>query len=192
MFTEKLSRIFTVVATATLIIAGTSVAFGQTAPPPDTEAVNYFTNAHTGLPDGTVQITNPGTNGGNLCAMIYVFEPDQQLAECCGCNTTPNGLRTLSINSDLTSNPLTPVTITNGVIKIVSSTGSPTCDPRAIKPAAGLRSWGTHILNSGSITETQFLDATLSTIEVTRLTALCKSIYANGSGYGLCTCGTGD
>ena len=57
-----------------------------------------------GAPDGTVRITNVGTNittpgSGNLCALIYVFEPDQQMAECCGCLITPDGLLTLSINT---------------------------------------------------------------------------------------------
>jgi hypothetical protein len=93
----------------------------------DTFKVGYYSNAGE-TPDGTVRITNVGTNittpgSGNVCALIYVFEPDQQMAECCGCLITPDGLLTLSINANLTDNPLTPVTLTTGAIKIVSSAG---------------------------------------------------------------------
>ena len=73
-------------------------------------SVNYFANnGVSGAPDATVRVTNPGTSNGNLCAMVYVFDNDQQMTECCGCITTPDGLRTFSVNKDLTSNPLTGV-----------------------------------------------------------------------------------
>jgi len=86
--------------------------------------VDYFSNANTsGAPDGTVRLTNPNTSGGNIWAAIYVFDPNQEMSECCECRLTPDGLRTLSVNSDLTSNPLTPVTLSTGLIKIVSTTG---------------------------------------------------------------------
>ncbi len=73
--------------------------------------VDYFANNTTaGAPDGTVRINNPGTTNGNLCAMIYVFDNDQEMNECCGCITTPDGLRTLSVKNNLTNNPLTVTT----------------------------------------------------------------------------------
>src|SRR6202035_2002031 len=99
----------------------------------------YYSNAESevpcstvspndGIADATVRITNVGTQigsktdpAGDMCAMIYVLTPDQQLAECCGCRITPDGLLTLSINDDLTDNPLTPVIPTTGDIKIISS-----------------------------------------------------------------------
>src|SRR5579863_6832508 len=68
--------------------------------------VNYFSNANMpAVPDGTVHITNPGSNvnGGGICANIYVFPPTGAMAECCSCNIAPNELRTLSINTDLAS-----------------------------------------------------------------------------------------
>jgi len=92
----------------------------------DVYKVNYFANNTTsGAPDETVRIDNPGTDStADLCAMIYVFQNDQQLTECCGCVVTANGLRTLSVSSDLTSHPLTGISSkpNNGVIKIVSAT----------------------------------------------------------------------
>jgi hypothetical protein len=167
-------------------------AAAQTAPPADTLKVDYFANANTaGAPDATVRITNPGTSGGNLCADIYVFYPDQEMAECCGCALTPNGLTTLSVNSNLTANPLTGTLLTSGVIKIVSSVDKGVCNPTSISPTAGLRSWATHIQNSAfTITETASQDATLSTAEQARLRNECSAIVLDGSGHGICSCGT--
>ena len=77
-------------------------------------AVSYFSNANTsGVADATVRLTNPGVTGGNVCAEIYVFDQDQQLSECCGCLVSPDGLQTLSVNTNLTANPLTGVRSTN-------------------------------------------------------------------------------
>jgi hypothetical protein len=163
------------------------------APGPDTFKVGYYSNAHYGV-DGTVRITNVGTNittpgSGNLCALIYVFEPDQQLAECCGCLVTPDGLLTLSINNNLTDNPLTPVTLTTGAIKIVSSAGG-ACNAAKPTPVTGIRAWGTHIQAAGVVTETEFVDSTLSAGELALLKNKCSSIQSNGSGFGICSCTT--
>lgn len=176
-------------------------AWAQTAPPADTLKVNYFSNANTaGAPDGTVRMTDPGTAAtGNVCAYIAVFDPNQEMSECCGCLLTPDGLATLSVNTDLTSNPLTGVPLTTGVIKIVSTV--PTAGacplPGQVKGTpvleAGIRAWGTHLQNGNfAITETAFQDATLSTGEINRLGLECSAIVLDGSGHGLCTCGTGE
>src|SRR6202007_258991 len=126
-------------------------------------AVSYFSNAHaSGAGDATVRLTNPGITGGNLCAEIYVFDQDQQLSECCGCVVSPDGLRTLSVNTDLTGNPLTGVKSTNGVVKIVPADASITssCDPTAITPDASVVAWSTNIqkqsVSAFVITETSF------------------------------------
>ena len=172
-----------------------AILSAQTAGPgPDTFKVGYYANANSPVPDGTVRITNVGTNittpgSGNLCALIYVFEPDQQMAECCGCLITPDGLLTLSINANLTDNPLTPVTLTTGAIKIVSSAGG-ACNAAKPTPVPGIRAWGTHIQNDGSTTETEFTDSTLSTGELNLLKSKCSSIQSNGSGFGICRCGS--
>src|SRR5581483_3723693 len=82
---------------------------------------------------GTIRIINPGVTGspisgdqGTLCANIYVFDDTQEMVECCSCPVTANGLLTLSVQ-DLTENPLM-VTPFRGVIKVVSTAPSPTCD----------------------------------------------------------------
>ncbi len=170
----------------------------QTSLAPDTFKVNYYSNAHTGdLPDGTVRITNVGTQigskadpSGYLEAGIFVLEPDQQLAECCFFLLSPDALLTLSINNDLTSNPLTPVTLTTGDIKMVGFTL--TSGFASHTEVAGLRAWATHIQNDGSVTETEFSDSTLSTGELNQLLNKCKSIETNGSGFGMCGGGVGE
>jgi len=184
---------------------------------PDVYKVNYFANNTTsGAPDETVRIDNPGTDStADLCAMIYVFQNDQQLTECCGCVVTSNGLRTLSVTNDLTSKPLTGISTkpANGVIKIVSATVNgggltPPCDPTGVTtsfgtsqenvaPTPSIRAWGTHTQNKVGtaypITETEFSDATLSEAELTEnLEANCAFVQHLGSGKGVCSCGTGD
>jgi hypothetical protein len=129
--------------------------------------------------------------------MIYVFDNDQQLSECCGCLETHNGLRTLSVGNQLTDNPLTGVVSTTGVIKIVSSAvnNSP-CNPAAaVAPKADLRAWATHdqmYIGYYPVTETEFSQPPLGAAELTNLQAQCAFIGILGSGKGICSCGTGD
>ncbi|HEY6764888.1 MAG TPA: hypothetical protein VI386_08950 [Candidatus Sulfotelmatobacter sp.] len=166
-----------------------------TTPPADTLKVDYFANANTaGAPDGTLRITHPGTAAGNVCASIFVFDPEQELTECCSCLLTPDGLRTLSVNTDLTSNPLTGVILKTGLLKLVSTIPvSGACPlPTKVNATPALRAWTTHIQNGGAVTETGSQDATLSAAEVTRLAQQCFAIKLDGSGSGVCSCGTGD
>jgi hypothetical protein len=191
---KQLCRILPILVVALLVLGiGSGIAMAQ-----DVYKLNYFSNNVAGAPDGTVRIDNPGLTYGNLCAMIYVFDADQQLSECCGCVETHNGLRTLSVRNDLTSNPLTGRVSTTGVIKVVSAAvnNSP-CDPTSnVSPKANLRAWGTHIQNpvgaAYPITETEFSDSTLGATELANLQAQCAFINILGSGQGICSCGTGD
>jgi len=191
---KQLSRILPVLVVALLVLGlGSGIAMAQ-----DVYKVNYFSNNAAPAPDATVRIDNPGLTYGNLCAMIYVFDADQQLSECCGCVETHNGLRTLSVRSNLTSNPLTGVVSRNGVIKVVSAAvnNSP-CDPTSnVKPTANLRVWVTHIQNpvgaAFPITETESSDSTLGATELANLQAQCAFVNILGSGHGICSCGTGD
>jgi hypothetical protein len=176
--------------------------------------VNYFAGANGARPDQTLRITNPGAGidpainpSGDLCANIYVFRTNQQLAECCSCLVTPNGLRTLSVDFDLTHAPLTPGAIGEGVIKIASAlvpTGgcTPATAASSFVPSAELRSWlvhnqdvsggtqGTGVFNA--VTETESSGAPLSAGELKNLQRNCAFINSQGSGHGICTCGRGD
>jgi len=187
------------VLTMSLVILGLCV-LGVSASAQDVFKINYFANNVSAAPDQTVRIDNPGTyNTGNLCAMIYVFDNDQQLSECCGCLVTANGLRTLSVRRNLTGNPLTGTVSNNGVFKIVSAAvnNSP-CEPSSnVTPIPSVRAWGSHNQNKVGtaypVTETEFSDATLSAEELSfNLEAQCYFVERLGSGHGICSCGTGD
>jgi hypothetical protein len=186
---------------AGLIAIGASVASAQTT---DVYKLNYFANnTNYEAPDATVRIDNPGLTYGTLCAMIYVFDADQQMTECCGCRETQNGLRTLSVRNDLTSNPLTGTVSDTGVIKIVSATlnngtgCNPTGNPTSVTPTKNLRAWATHVQDPPAgpytITETEFTDSPLGAAELSNLQAQCYfTLFVLGSGQGFCSCGTGD
>jgi hypothetical protein len=178
---------------ALALVLFTANAFSQV----DTLKEDYFANANTaGAQDGTLRLSNPGTYAdGNICASIFVFDPSQELSECCSCLLSPDGLRTLSVDTDVTGNPLTGVTLTTGKIAIVSTV--PVDDacplPTAVYPIAAIRSWATHIQTSNfTVTETPSQDATLSSGEITRLGRQCYALSLVGSGKGVCTCGSGD
>src|SRR5262249_22879254 len=131
---------------------------------------------------------------GTLCANIYVFDDTQEMVECCSCPVTANGLLTISIN-DLTENPLT-VQPFRGVIKIVSTSASPTCDPTNLSAVTpDLRAFATHLQNAacgGSglpryfLTEDEFADAPLSSFEQRDLAQICSFVRFLGSGRGRC------
>jgi uncharacterized protein YjdB len=171
------------------ILAGTRVAVGQ-----DTYKLNYFSNNVTGAPDATFRIDNPGLTFSDLCAMIYVFDSDQQMSECCGCLETHNNLSTLSLQKDLMGNPLTGIASASGTVTIVSTTANnPSCDPTEhLAPAGNLRAWATHIENptggSYPITESEFSDTPLDARELASLEANCAYIKILGSGKGTCVC----
>jgi len=186
------TKLLTPLAVALFSVLSTGVTWGA-APPAAAVSylVNYFENANSeGYPDGTVRLINPGVTGASVCANIYVFHPDQELAECCACTITPDGLTTLSINSNLTSNPLNGGVLTGGgVIKIVST--APPCNPTKLAPSGTIDAWGTHILTLSTggvtVTETAFTVSPLSSAEEAALDAQCSfPIIVTG---GICSCG---
>ena len=195
---------------ALVVLAATTFVAAQTT---DVFYVNYFSNAQNrGGYDATVRIVNPGTLGsplssseGLICADIYVFDTTQEMLECCSCPITANGVATMSVNDDLTSNPLTNVTLGNGVIKVVASKPAGTkCTGTELQPnpVTGLRAWATHLQNVYSdrlawhdsslvVTEDGFQVAPLSTDELNFLGVSCSFVQYLGSTAGTCTCGTG-
>ena len=54
-------------------------------------------------PNGSAN-SNLGSSAINTCAMIYVFDDDQEMGECCGCPLTPAGIETFSVENDFTAN----------------------------------------------------------------------------------------
>jgi len=157
-------------------------------------AVTYFANGKNAV-DTTFRFTNPGTNGQDLCAMAYVFDQDQQMAECCGCLISQDGLRTLSLNRDLISNPLTGVAPVNGSVMLVTADypSNPSCNAASITPSGRAIAWATHLQspNSSVVSEESLSPMPLNPTLSSALQAQCQFIQELGSGQGICSCGTG-
>jgi hypothetical protein len=162
-------------------------------------ALSYYSNAHTtGAPDGALRLVNDGnvsdsSPAGDLCASIYVFDSIEELSECCSCKVTPNGILSLSVNNNLTNNPLTPEILKRGVIKVVSSLPtSGVCDARNVTPQIGIRGWLTHVQKGTGTafgqTEEELLDSSFGTSEQTDLAEDCTVLMEMGSGHGSCSC----
>jgi hypothetical protein len=159
-------------------------------------SVAYYTGG-AGRPDsvaavdGKVQIIYPGASstaaGQYICADIYVFDPGQELKECCSCPVSTDGLLSIPLHS-LTDNPANRVFSSTGVIKLVAdrsgvclSGGLPT-NPT---PAPELRSWMINV--ESSVTENIFQATPLSAQELFELGFLCSGV-PNESGPGVCRC----
>jgi hypothetical protein len=211
-----------VVLALAVLCVGVGVAAAQTQfEPADTFQVTYYSHINindTTERDGNAYIVNPGTavtkidaNGkplnGNLCAMIYVFNDDEQQLECCGCKVSPNGERTFNIEDDLLGNVINATNFTfDGVIKVVSALPNSTgrrgvCRPDLsnIVPTPALRSWSTHSIATSypdetsdfTISEEELSSAPLSNYELLSLESQCSAIFTSGSGPGICKCGFG-
>jgi hypothetical protein len=206
----------TLLAILAAALALPSVAQAQAA-----LGINYFDNANTGLPDGTVRITTPhlrtpaitGTHGINQCALIYVLKPDQELEACCGCELTPNQLLKLSVNKDLTANTygagdtagtiaIVPSSFPNGATTpLPPAVPAPICDPGKLPlttdAQAFVTAWATHVQDSGLITEDDFDFITVSDIgagvgAAVTITALAADCaFIEGNGSGAGICTCG-
>jgi hypothetical protein len=201
---QKSLRIVGMAAVVAVLVglAGTGMAWADSP----SLIVDYYAGAGNAVfPTpfaGTLRLDNPGSVGPvgtsiiggalDLWALIYVFDADQQLVECCGCKLTPDGLRVLDVNKDLTSNPNNGLFSLSGtgVIKVASSRGS---NPGAPIVFTGtILGWGTHENYKGAVTETNSQKVSVSQAEANRLAFVCSIIQSNSSGAGICSCGWGD
>jgi hypothetical protein len=184
------------VGSTTLEATFSGIAGSTTIVVQPTAATGYFSTGSSGV-DSTIRVTNPGTNGQDLCAMIYVFDQDQQMAECCGCLISQDGLRTLSLNNDLIGNPLTGVSPVTGSIMLVTAdhTSNLSCDASSITPTGMGVAWATHLqtldAKTSVVTEEPLSQIPLGTTLSSNLQAQCQFIQLLGSGQGVCSCGTG-
>jgi hypothetical protein len=55
-------------------------------------------------PNGAANANLAGAKAQTVCAMIYIFDTDQEMGECCGCPLSSAQLATFSVISNLTSN----------------------------------------------------------------------------------------
>jgi hypothetical protein len=168
-----------------------------------------------------VNVTNAGTSAGtntpivngntvgDICANIYVYTPQQELASCCACSVSPNSLHAWPVSygtGNLLSN-VNNTTVLNEiaagnysvVIKILATVANSngTCpSPNAPNGlASGLKAWATHShptnTSTVAITETAFLDASLSVGEYNKLLGDCNVLVTQESGAFCPNCITG-
>src|SRR5580700_5734369 len=158
--------------------------------------VTYFSQANTSAAmDATVYVNNVGMTHSSLCAMVYVFDTQQEMTECCACSTSQDDLRTLSINNNLTNQPATGAIPATGVIEIVSAdAGSHACNASSSTPGGELRAWSTHIqvvdTSTFALTEAPFEVVPLTPAHASQLQSQCEFLMAETQG--ICTCGAKD
>jgi hypothetical protein len=161
--------------------------------------VSYFNrvNSIASGVDGTVELANPGFTAGNLCAMVYVFDQQQELNECCGCTISYNGMRTFSLLNDLTANPLTGKEPLAGTIEIVPANPGQNgvCDPGSISPNSMLPGWETNVQGAAGayqVTEIPLAAVPLASTQSQVLAGECGILEQLGEGKGVCSCGSGN
>ena len=103
---------------------------GFVCPPFDNTSDDLLCNTASDN-DNIIRLINPnGAANGNLagakpqtvCAMIYVFDDDEEMGECCGCPLSSAQLATFSVVNNLNSNwGVGPGTEGNGAIAIVAA-----------------------------------------------------------------------
>jgi hypothetical protein len=159
--------------------------------------LTYFSQANNSATtlDGTVYVTNVGLTNSSLCAMVYVFDTQQEMTECCACSASPDDLRTLSIKHDLTNQPATGAVPAAGVIEIVSANGGKQpCNASTSSPGGELSAWSTHIqavdTSAFALTEAPFEVVPLTATHASLLQSQCGFLMAES--HGICTCGAGD
>ena len=180
---------------------GTEAAFGgiQGAATIVVEPVAFtgYFSATPKEPDATLRVANPGSDEPNLCGMVYVFDQDQQMTECCGCQISRDGLLTLSLNRDLIGNPLTGRASTSGSFLVVPAdyVSNPSCNASSINPTGTVIVWATNLQTpspkSSSVTEESFAETPLNATLVSALQAQCRAVQELGGGQGICDCGSG-
>jgi trimeric autotransporter adhesin len=161
--------------------------------------ISYFTrvNSVNSKVDGTLYIVDPGLTQTDMCAMIYLFDQNQEMNECCGCEISDNGLLTISLLKNLTAAPLTGRLPNAGDIEIIPANLGPggTCNAGSPVPNSTLAAWETNVQGakgSYQLTETPATVDVLTSTEEQVLANECSMIQNLGSGTGICSCGIGD
>ena len=73
-------------------------------------------------PNGAANANLAGAKTQTVCAMIYVFDDDEEMGECCGCPLSSTQLATFSVENNLNSNwGLNNGSEGNGAIAIVAA-----------------------------------------------------------------------
>jgi hypothetical protein len=199
----------TTTTTRTTAIANTFeiVATTESEPSPPAQdigmLVRYVSNLDRG--DATIWATNSGARGaglfsgfsanttGSICLNVYTFTQDDQLASCCSCVVTPNGLASLSAKADFLSNtPISPVPQTLLVKLLATTPVGGTCNNSALNPgpiSPGLHAWATTVVSTDEhvdINQSDFLRTSSPSGEREGLAARCTAFVATGAGFNIC------
>lgn len=170
--------------------------------------------------DSILRLINPVGNANfglgtvvNQCAMIYVFDNDEEMGECCGCPISPTRLQTYSFQKDLLSNwgLSGGVAGGDGIVVVRSAlinnrnclsfafpfAQAPGCNG-GCDPTVGYSVNGPLL---GSITEAEQVDGTTNILETPLfnnasgdltndhyLISQCSAQLGNDSGTGICNC----
>ncbi len=154
-----------------------------------------FTVDYFGAADQAYHFVNFGYHGANEfsaasyeCANIYVFH-DQDPVACGSCFVSPNGSLDLTLHANLIAAPVTGVTPTSGVIKVVYTQFTTNlCDPMAVTaPSPGLKTFRTR----GGM-DLELDEPPLSAAELAHLNGVCSDIFDILSGNFNISCGTSD
>jgi hypothetical protein len=150
--------------------------------------------------DNIIRLTNPngGANGNlagadpqTVCAMIYVFDDDEEMGECCGCPLSSAQLATFSVENNLTANwglaggPEAGQQ-TNGAIAVVATApngpGS-TCNPTNL-PGYSVTN-ANNLLGSVTNSQTSFVPLGRTTTLISVSGGDAQNFVANGPKVGL-------
>jgi hypothetical protein len=142
----------------------------------------YITLTNSGFRAGAPLATGLPPQGGNLCANIYAFAPNESFIACTGVLVTPNATVRVNVNGLVGAN-------TSAVIKIVATlTGSggtsTVCSAHSgitlATVSTGLAAWGTtfHASPAGRFVTVggAFSPASLTSAEVLTLNGSCGVI----------------
>jgi hypothetical protein len=90
----------------------------------------YFDLGYDQDTDDIMRLTNP--SGSPVCAMIYVFDTDQELQEACAVGLSPNKELSFDVAANLTSSPTYGSFYDDdvaGVIEVISATPNTVTSP---------------------------------------------------------------
>ena len=143
--------------------------------------------ANLSVGESSINITNSGAAGTNICVSVYTFLPNAQMFSCCSCQVAPDTLATLGVNKSLTNNSVQ----SSVVIKLVATTSGGACTNSAGTEgnlAAGMASYATTLQPVGNTAtynavNQPFVPSTLSAAEYARITTVCSTNFGGG---GLC------
>jgi len=179
-------------------------ACAPATPPPAPPSGTLLTAYYGGNPDSLVLINPVGCPVGrsfdpecasetDLCAMIYVFDSQENMGECCGCRLIPSGLQTEPVSA-LTTNWGGPSTPVFGIIDIVSAgpnimiSGQTACAPQS--RYVPTRELNGYVVHNGGLSEVPLADAgDPDSTTQNSLLVRCENLINTGNGKGVCSCG---